>query len=446
MPSPSDRPSSISLPPGRSGLPWIGETRPFLADGFGFCAERVARFGPVFRTRILGRETVVISGPEATEAFNDEERILRSGAMVPHVAELMGKISLPLLDGAEHRRRKDFVLAGFTPEAYAAYLPAIEREVAAALAAWAERGEVRAVAETKRLALETICICVLGIPRGPVLEAFAADYAMVLAGFSALPLPLPGTAYTKAKAALDRILARFETAIAEHLDTPREDGLSRILAAKAKDGAGIGMEELKVELHHIVVAGLIVWSELAALLLALAEHTEVRQRLVLEIAAAPAEPLSPGTLRRLPFLYQVVQETKRTCPIVPVFFGRARRDFELSGQRVPEGWMVLWSHRTSLLAGEIYPQPETFDPGRFSPARAEDKKHPFGYAPQGAGPSTGHKCPGLDFATLMMSAFAIELLRGYEWEIPEAQDLSYDWSKIPPEPKSGLRVRLRRIA
>src|SRR6185436_7982588 len=235
MPAPSTRLSSTSLPPGRSGLPWIGETRPFLADGFGFCAERVARFGPVFRTRILGRETVVISGPEATAAFNDDERILRSGAMVPHVAELMGKISLPLLDGAEHRRRKDFVLAGFTPEAYAAYLPSIEREVAGALAAWAASGEVGAVVETKRLALETICVCILGIPRGPVLDAFAADYEIVLAGFSALPVPLPGTAYTKAKAALDRILARFETAIAEHLETPREDGLSRILAAKAQD-------------------------------------------------------------------------------------------------------------------------------------------------------------------------------------------------------------------
>lgn len=445
MPAPSARLSSTSLPPGRSGLPWIGETRAFLADGFGFCAERVARFGPVFRTRILGRETVVISGPEATAAFNDEERILRSGAMVPHVAELMGKISLPLLDGAEHRRRKDFVLAGFTPEAYAAYLPSIEREVAGALAAWAASGEVRAVAETKRLALETICVCILGIPRGPVLEAFAADYEIVLAGFSALPLPLPGTAYTKAKAALDRILARFETAIAEHLETPREDGLSRILAAKAQDGAGIGMAELKVELHHIVVAGLIVWSELTAMLLALSEHPDVHRRLAQEIAAAPFEPLSAGLLRRLPYLNQVVQETKRTCPIVPVFFGRARRDFELSGQRIPEGWMVLWSHRTSLLEGAIYPQPERFDPGRFSPERAEDKKHPFGFAPQGAGPSTGHKCPGLDFATLLMSAFAIELLRGYEWEIPGAQNLSYDWTKIPPEPKSGLRVRLSRI-
>ncbi len=433
------------MPPGRSGLPWIGETRPFLADGFGFCAERIERFGPVFRTRILGRETVVISGPEATAAFNDEDRILRSNAMVPHVAELMGKVSLPLLDGTAHRRRKDFVLAAFTPEAYAAYLPTIEREVASALASWAERGEVGAVDELKRLALETICLCIFGVPRGPLLEAFAADYEVILAGFSALPVPLPGTGYTKAKTALARILARFDGLIDDASKTPREDGLSRILAARAADGGGIGKEELKVELHHVVIAGLIVWSELAALLLALAGHSDVRERLKAEISAAPAEPLSATSLRRLPYLHQVVLETKRICPIVPVFFGRARREFALEGKRIPEGWMVLWSHRTSLLAESVYPEPNRFDPDRFAPERAEDRKHPFGYAPQGAGPATGHKCPGLDFTTLLMSALAIELLRGYEWELTPGQDLSYDWSKIPPEPKGGLRVSLRRL-
>ncbi|HXU44844.1 MAG TPA: cytochrome P450 [Thermoanaerobaculia bacterium] len=448
MPIPQVDPSSRSaaLPPGRSGLPWLGETGAFLADGFGFCAARVARHGPVFRTRILGRETAVISGPEATAAFNDEERVLRSNAMVPHVAELMGMNCLPLLDGTEHRRRKEFVLAGFTPEAHAAYLPEIESEVARALAEWAEEPEIRGVEEMKKLALQAICTSVLGIPAGPVQAALRAEYALVLAGFSAFPVPLPGTAYSKAKAALDKILDILEAAIHDHLERPREDGLSRILSARAEDGGAIGVEELKVELHHVVVAGLIVWAELAAMVLAFEKHPEMRERLRSEIATLPDGPLTADSLRRLPYLSQVILETKRICPIVPVFFGRARRAFDLSGQRIPEGWMVLWSHRTSLLEPEIYPQPERFDPDRFAPDRAEHRRHPFGYAPQGAGPATGHRCPGIDFSTLLMSAFAIELARNYDVEIPADQDLRVDWSKIPPEPKGGLRLRIRRRA
>lgn len=42
-----------------------------------------------------------------------------------------------------------------------------------------------------------------------------------------------------------------------------------------------------------------------------------------------------------------------------------------------------------------------------------------------------------------MSLFLVRLLHGYESSLPE-QDLEYDWSRIPPEPKDGLLLALRR--
>ena len=62
----------------------------------------------------------------------------------------------------------------------------------------------------------------------------------------------------------------------------------------------------------------------------------------------------------------------------------------------------------------------------------------------GPGPATGHKCPGTDYATYFMQVFTTVLLRGYQWELPE-QDLSHDWALIPPEVKSKLRLKLRRL-
>ena len=67
------------------------------------------------------------------------------------------------------------------------------------------------------------------------------------------------------------------------------------------------------------------------------------------------------------------------------------------------------------------------------------------FIPQGAGPPTGHQCLGLDYSTFLTLAFLVVLLRGYEWDLP-AQDLGLDWKKRPPEPKGGLRVRLRAKA
>ncbi|HXU60388.1 MAG TPA: cytochrome P450, partial [Polyangia bacterium] len=78
------------LPPGTTGLPYLGEVNTFLADGFAFVEERVRKYGPVFKTKILGRPTAVIVGPDAAGQFIDETKVQRSGAMLPHVQTLFG--------------------------------------------------------------------------------------------------------------------------------------------------------------------------------------------------------------------------------------------------------------------------------------------------------------------------------------------------------------------
>ena len=147
----------------------------------------------------------------------------------------------------------------------------------------------------------------------------------------------------------------------------------------------------------------------------------------------------------MPYLLEVVNEVKRLCPIVPAVFGKARRAFEFDGVSVPAGWMVMWALRPSHVAHGVYTDPERFDPDRFSPESAEDKRHEHAFVPQGAGPASGHRCPGLDFATLFMEVFAVVLLRDYSWQLPP-QSLETDFRKTPPEPREGLRAVIRRNA
>jgi len=111
--------SKLPLPPGKSGLPYLGELPEILKDGFGFVEERARRYGSVFRTKILGQPTAVITGPDASAKFIDENDIQRAGAMPAHVQTLFGGRALPVLDGAEHHERKAFIMAAFTHDALA---------------------------------------------------------------------------------------------------------------------------------------------------------------------------------------------------------------------------------------------------------------------------------------------------------------------------------------
>jgi cytochrome P450 len=435
--------SSIETPPpGHDGLPLLGETLSFAKNPFRFIEERLALHGRIFRSNVLGRKTAVVSGPEAAGHFIDPNVIMREGAMPPHVQELFGGRSLPLLDGEVHSTRKKLVNQAFNRAAMAAYLPIIEQTVERYFRAWPAAGELRWLDELKRQAVEVICTTVMGMPPGDEMDRLSEDYGTLASGFATLPINIPGTRYRKALQARDRILNVLRRLVRERRQTPTDDGLSRMLAAAISAGATLSDDDAALELHHIVIAGYIVYAELGSIVQQLTAHPAVREKLAAEIAAkAPGGPLSLETLMAMPYLLQVVNEVKRLCPIIPAVFGKTKTPLQFDGVSVPAGWMVMWAVTPSHIGQSHYTNPTAFDPDRFSPERAEEKRHEHAFAPQGAGPATGHRCPGLDFATYFMEIFAVVLLRGYTWQIPP-QNFEMDYSKTPPEPKDALRARV----
>lgn len=434
------------LPPGSSGLPLIGETLPFISDMFGFMRTRFERHGRVFRSHILGSPTVFVTGADLTDVWLDESCVQRAGSFPANVRALFGGESLPLLDGEEHRTRKQLVMTAFKRDAFAEYLPKLEAAVRASLgrAIEAASDDFSWLAEMKRLAVDAILRTVFGIAPGPEMEAMLGDYAAITRGFTGLPIDLPGTDFRAGLKARDRIFERIRAAIAAHRNSPSafEDGLARLLAAEV-DGKRLSDEELVLELHHVVIAGLIVFAELACMVTALTEREDIRQRLVAEVdTVVGADAITLEALGRMPYLERVVLETKRACPNVPVSFGRARKDFEIGGYRVKQGWFVFMSVYANNIDERYFPSPESFDPDRFAPERAEHARHRHAYQPQGAGKDSGHRCAGKDFSTVFMQIFLARLIRDVTWTLPD-QELGLRWDVVPPEPRGGLKANVK---
>jgi cytochrome P450 len=425
------------------GLPLLGESPAFLSNMFRFLSDRQKRHGNVFKSNVLGRKVVFLAGIEGAEAFYNAENISRSDAHPFPLVDLFGGINMEMYDGPRHRALKAMALTAFDRAAISTYLPDMQRLIETTLTRLGGVEEFSAVVELRRLAIEAICLNVMGLGAGAATDAITRDYASVLQGLVSLPVPIPGTPYARARAARDRLLAQIRTVIRERRAHPRNDALSRMLAARADDGRTYTDDEAVLEVHHIVIAGFIVYALMAEAMRQLAEQPALRQRCLAEINEhAPNGALTMAAVSKLQLSTNVILEAKRYVPLVPVAFGRAQRTFTCGGVTVPAGWTVYLALSLNNHDSAIYKDPHRFDPDRFGVERREHRKHPMAFIPQGADPPTGHQCLGLDYSTFLSVAFLAVLVRDYDWDLPP-QDLSYNWRTLPPQPRDGLRVRLR---
>ncbi len=430
--------------PGNMGFPLLGETLAFLKNPFLFLEIRQKRHGNVFKSNVFGRKVAVLAGTEGAEAFYDQENISRKKAHPFPLVALFGGDNMEMFDGPKHLALKSTALTAFDINAIAGYLPDMQLIIETRLEQLAQMPDFSAVAEFRKLAIESICCSVMGLFPSPDTDEIARNYGLILEGVISLPLNLPGTTFGKALAARNRLFTRIRQVIRERRKHPTLDGLSRMLTAKTADGHTYTDEEALLEVHHIVMAGFIVYALMAEAMRQLAQQPVLYKRCVEEIRQhAPDGPLTIGALSKLRTLTNVILEAKRFVPIVPLTFGRARRDFACGGFVVPKDWTVYLALYLNNNDATIYSDPGKFDPDRFSTERNEHQKHPMAFIPQGAEPPTGHRCLGLDYSTILSVTFLALLVRNYEWELP-SQDLEYKWNTVPPVPRGGLRFKLKK--
>jgi cytochrome P450 len=438
--------SPQSLPPGSTGLPGLGESLSFLKDPYAFVRDRARLHGPIFKTSLFGKKTAVIVGRDAAGRFIDPSLVERQGSQPAPIFRLFAGPSVPHLDGSVHEGRKRALLQAFTRDALTAYLPATQALVEAHVGRWASRPEVRLVDETKRLALEAVAQDIAGVTGPADVARLEAWYAEIAAAFTSLPLPIPGTKYARGLKALDAVLEFYREIVRAHRGKPTGDGLSRILAYEAPGGGKLGDEDAARELHHFMIAGRVVYAHLLTAVMELDKDVRMRDRLREELQrVAPDGALTVEKLHAMKYLTEVLLEVKRTSPVIPGMFGRAKADISLGGYLIPRGWTLMFGLRESLVDAGAFPHPDRFEPERFGDPRNEHKTHEHALVPHGPGkPETSHHCAGTDYASQLVRVFLLTLVRGYEVEIPE-QDLGYDWSRLTPDPKDGLRARFRKV-
>jgi cytochrome P450 len=432
-PPSAERAAALPLPPGKLGLPFLGETLPFLKDPVAFLETRARQHGAVFKTRILGDQVICLVGPEALAFLYDERWFQRGGGSPPHFKEVFGELAVVFKDEAAHRRTRRLMRLVFSPEALAGYRETVDRIVARHLARWAAAGEVRGVDAVGALCF-AVADSLFGGADPDADDVHHADlFRTFVAGLLALPIDLPGTRWHRSMAARDELRAFVGATVDAWRPGQQRHVLARMMEAR-DEGVGFSPDEVKTECLHFYAATYApVQAAACNLLMALARFPEVATR-----ARAAARAGEAG------YLDQVTREVRRFYPTVPsTFFARVKQDCEFGGFRIPAGWKAVGALPASMARPEAWPDADRFDPDRFDPARGELTRQPTAWLAHGGGPRDGHRCAGEALADLILRSLAMGALRDHAWELPE-QDLTLRPAGLTPLPADGLRLRFRK--
>ena len=327
------------------------------------------------------------------------------------------------------------------------YLAKLDEGIAGRVARWKQQsGEMLVYPAMKQLTLDLAATSFLGADIGPEVDEINRAFVdMVAAAVAPIRRPLPGTQMARGVAGRKRIVAYFSEQIPiRRAKGGGDDLFSQLCQATHEDGALLSEQDVVDHMSFLMMAAHdTLTSSLTSFVGELAANPEWQDSLRSEVMALGLTrdaPTSFDKLEALPVTEMAFKEALRKKPPVPSMPRRAVRDFTFKGFAIPAGTMVgvnpLFTHHMP----EIWPDPDRFDPTRFS-EEAQRNRHRFAFVPYGGG---AHMCLGLHFAYMQAKCFARHFLQNLEVSL--APGYKPAWQMWPiPKPRDGLRVTLKPV-
>ena len=439
--------------PGDNGPPIIDQTFAYLADPWGFDDRLAKRFGPVTRTRILGRTGIATTNLElCSEILVDRTHCYSNQQGWAHfIGELFPR-GLMLRDFDDHARHRKILKAAFTREAREGYHVLNNRATAETLHAWAQRPELHFYPAIKRALLDQATRVFLGIdPEQHGKQMLRWFTRLIRASVAVVRRRIPGTAWLRGLRARRELATFLYAEIPNRRRSAGQDLFSRLCHAQDEETRA-RFDDGEIVDHMIFLlfaAHDTTASALTAMLDELTAQPNLLARSSQECRSLERDPeldpeLGPDALAwrqldELPFVEQCFREAIRVNPPVPYILRRTVRACSLGGHELPERAPVSVLVRGPMSNPEIWTAPERYDPDRYSAERAEDHKHKHAWIPFGAG---AHRCIGADLAQQQAKVFCHQLFRRFDIERVSAQPTA--WRRVPlPIPRDGLPLRLR---
>ena len=446
------RRSSGSNPPG-SGVRYPGQFMVEIArNPLAMMIAMKEQHGDIAHWRIGPQHLYLFSHPDLIrDVLVTNGKNFHKSRGLERAKRLLGN-GLLTSEGDFHLRQRRLAQPAFHRQRIASYAVAMSDHAARMSDRWKDGTTLDMHTEMMRLTLGIVARTLFDAD----VENEAAEIGEALTtafesfNFAMLPfteylekLPLPSVRrFNAARDTLDRTIYRM---IDERRRSGQDNGdlLSMLLMATDTEGDGSGMSDLQLRdealtiflAGHETTANALTWTWYLV-----SQHPRVEAKLHAEVdRVLSGRAPTFDDMQSLPYTRMILAESMRLYPPAWAIGRRALEPFEARGFTIPKRSVVLMSQYIMHRDARFFPDPDRFDPERWTPDAIASRPK-FSYFPFGGG---NRVCIGEQFAwmegVLLIAAIAqkwkMRLVDGHPVEV---QPL------ITLRPKHGMQMTITR--
>ncbi|XP_067000058.2 cytochrome P450 4C1 [Anabrus simplex] len=240
-------------------------------------------------------------------------------------------------------------------------------------------------------------------------------------------------------------LLRSQTNISEN-NRAEEDSITNslnvLVKSTGRENSIVNEEFLRDEINTLLIAGQETTATIMSFaLVLLGIHQDIQETVYKELQDIfqddPSAEITINHLNQMKQLDCVLKETLRLFPAAPIVTRELSKETDINNYTLPAGCTALIVSYKAHRNPQQFPNPEHFDPARFSP----EAHHPYAYIPFGGGPKI---CIGQKYAMIQMKTVLSHVLRHYKvfpgCTRESLQDLQMG---MVLRPTSGFRLALQ---
>lgn len=447
-------PSQLKPIPGPAGLPFLGVMPEMISDMLGLFTNTARTYGGIAHFKLLNKSYLLVTNPDYVKyILQDNYKNYIRGRSVETGRVLLGN-GLPLIDGDFWLRERRILQPTFHRERLERLTDVLTSVIEIFMQDWeakSKRNEILDLDdEMMRLTLTVIIKSMFSAQIDDKIQSLSQAFN-VASKFMlwrsqqmwAPPLSVPIPRNVEYNRALKVLNDTIYPLIADRRQNPKPDLLGMMLDMRDADtGEGMSDQQARDEIVAIFFAG----HETTAATLAwafylLSQHAEIEKRV-----RAEAENVLNGrqpTFADLPkfvYLQQVINEVLRLYPAAYLFAREAVVDDLLDGYHIPANTLIFISPFVTHRDSNYWPDPERFDPDRFTPEQIAIRPRHI-YYPFGEGP---HLCIGNNFALMEMQLILAMALQRFRLRLVPNHPIAFK-PEATLRPRFGMKMTIEAI-